>query len=103
MKYMDALEDAKQIMVESGFASRWATIQGYHELGTLIIQNALDINLVANYVQKPLESVTAAVRFAQQYPSLDDFSSGKNIGWSTIKRMYLETKPPAIKPAERTR
>lgn len=94
---MDAerLDLAKQIMVESGFASRWATIQGYHELGLLIIEDGLDINLVANYVQKPLESVTAAVRLAQRYPNLDDLSTGKNVGWSTIKAMFSEP-PQAI-------
>ena len=55
--YEAFIEDCKDILVEHGFASRWALIEGYHAFGARIIEEMPALLKV----HKSVDKVTATV------------------------------------------
>lgn len=94
------LDDAKSIIVEHEFTSRWALIEGYHALGKRILEENDNLNRTATYgkgivnaisqsIGKNPRSVHYAVAFARQFENLDSLPEGKNVSWFKITQKYL--------------
>ena len=89
-KWYEALvEDCKDIITEAIFTSRWALVEGYHQLGERIVtENNLDrkeiygkniLTRVAKSIGIPERTLYYAIQFYEKYPKLDTVPEGKNI------------------------
>lgn len=98
--FKDLVEDLKEVLVEKETESRWSLIEGYHAVGTLIIENkihftsaGMDEGYITKYVSqaigKGVRTIQKAVQFAQMFPSLDELPEGKNVTWNRICNKYL--------------
>ena len=98
--YNQLIEELKDIIVEAEFTSRWALIEGYHSLGTRILQeyeNFQRIRLpdselvqrIAISLGKRKRTIYYAIQFARAYPDLNLLPEGKNISWHHVVNKYL--------------
>lgn len=96
------IDDCKDIIVESSFASRWALIEGYHQLGERIISDEQrlkqgggslreTLQQVARSLGKSERTIYYAVEFTRKFPDLDKLPEGKNTLWRDIVHKYLPT------------
>ena len=103
------VEDCKAIITEAVFISRWAKVEGYHQLGERIVT---ETNLARKevYGKKILSGLSKsigvgertlyrAVQFYDKYPRLDTLPDGKNISWNKIITQYLPAGDGDDKPA----
>jgi len=108
--FMSLVEDCSDIAVEMGFASRWALIEGYHLLGTRILQDELNLTRggttlrgtlqdLAKEIGKRERSLYYAVQFVKKFPDLNALPEGKDCNWYHIINKYLTTE---IKPKRLT-
>jgi len=100
--YSQLIEDCKDIITEAVFTSRWALVEGYHQLGERIVTDS-DYNkweqnkagLVLQGLAKDINiserSLYYAIQFYEKYPRLDAVPEGKNITWNKIITKYLPT------------
>lgn len=104
------VDDCKAIITEAVFNSRWALVEGYHQLGERIVtENNLDRKEI--YGKKILSDLTKSIRvgervlyraiqFYEKYPDLSTVPEGKNISWNKIVTKYLpersETDVPEL-------
>ena len=102
-KWYEALvEDCKDIITEAIFTSRWALVEGYHQLGERIVtENNLDRKEIygKNILQGLAKSIGMsertlyyAIQFYEKYPELDTVPEGKNISWHKLVNKYLPSK-----------
>ena len=99
------IEDCKAIITditEAIFNSRWALVEGYHQLGERIVtENNLDRE--STYGKKIFQGLGKslrlskstlyyAVQFYEKYPDLSLVPEGKNISWNKIITKYLPAK-----------
>ncbi len=108
--FVSLIEDCKDILTETGFTARWALVEGYHLLGSRILQEynnfqrlRMDdsslIATVATSLNKRPRTIYYAVQFARQYPDLNLLPEGKDTNWHQIVNKYLtEGKDKPIKP-----
>uniref|UniRef100_A0A6M3L5T7 Uncharacterized protein n=1 Tax=viral metagenome TaxID=1070528 RepID=A0A6M3L5T7_9ZZZZ len=115
--YDSLIEDCKDIVVEHEFASRWALVEGYHTLGSRIIEETANfersqiygqniVQCVAQSLGKKKRTIYYAVKFASLYPDLNLLPEGKNISFHHVINKYLtagEEKPVKITPTEMIR
>ncbi len=98
--FVNLIEECKDIIVETGFQSRWILIEGYHQVGTRILQENNNferakiygqdiLQHVANSLGKSQRTLYYAVQFAKMYPDLNLLPEGKNLSWSHIINKYL--------------
>jgi len=92
----DFLEEIKDCYVEHSFTSRWSLIEGYHLIGSMIIEQGSSygenlVGRVAKHIGKSERTVRYAVDLASHFESLDDLPEGKNISWYGIIKKYLTT------------
>jgi len=98
--YSSLIDDCKSIVVESSFNSRWFLIQGYHALGTRIVQDFENFerkeiygkNIIAHVAEsigKSPSTIWRAVQFAKKYPDLNKLPEGKDSSWHQICNKYL--------------
>ena len=90
------LEELKDCYVEHSFTSRWSLIEGYHLIGSMIIEQGSSygeylVGQVAGHLQKSERTIRYAVDLASHFKSLDDLPEGKNISWYGIIKKYLTT------------
>ena len=107
--YEDLVEDCKDIITEAIFTSRWALVEGYHQLGERIVtENNLDrkeiygkniLSRVAKSIGMSERTLYRAIQFYEKYPELDTVPEGKNISWHKLITKYLpESKNKIILP-----
>ena len=98
--YNSLIEDLKDLIVETEFTSRWALIEGYHYLGTRILQekemferaglqNDQIVQRVANSLQRKPRTIYYAIQFAKTYPDLNLLPEGKDCSWHKVVNKYL--------------
>lgn len=101
--YLHLVDECRTIIVERTFESRWAIIDGYHELGERILQDHGNFEREKiygeNIAQRLAQSigiskrtVNYAIQFAKQFPDLSLLPEGKNTSWSQICHKYLPQK-----------
>lgn len=109
--YSVLVEDCHTIMTEAVFISRWALVEGYHNLGKRILDDHDNFERAKIYgegiVQGLAESLNMssrilwyAIQFVQKYPDLSKVPEGKSITWNKIITKYLPTskEKPEIVP-----
>jgi len=88
--YQELLEECKEIIVEYEFTSRWALVEGYHQLGEKIQESDLVImTRLAEDLHKSLKTLKRAKQFYSKYPDLALLPEGKNTSWYAIVNKYL--------------
>ncbi len=101
--YQALIDECRANLAEAEFQARWSLIEGYHRIGTLILQ---DISLferekiygekivqsVAKSLSRSPRSIYYALNFAKKFKKLDEMPEGKTITWSKIVRSYLTDK-----------
>jgi N6-adenosine-specific RNA methylase IME4 len=106
--YQSLVEDCKAIITEAVFNSRWALVEGYHQLGKRIAAdenyqwhakgNLSYLKDLSNNVGVSERRLYSAVQFYNKYPDLSKVPEGKNISWNKILTKYLP-KPVTVTPA----
>ncbi len=97
------VEDCQVIITETIFNSRWALVEGYHQLGERIREDS-NKKPITKLLQdlgvslgKSDSTLWYAVQFYDKYPDLTKVPEGKNISWNKIITKYLpEPKKPII-------
>ena len=107
--YTSLVDDCKAIITEAVFISRWALVEGYHQLGERIVtdenfqKHAKGNNKcfadLRNNTGISDSTLYRAVQFYEKYPDLSTVPEGKNISWNKIVTKYLPTKPKTETPA----
>ena len=97
--YSRLVEDCKDIITEAVFTSRWALVEGYHQLGGRIVaENNLDrkevygkniLTDLSKSIGVSERNLYRAIQFYEKYPQLDTVPEGKNISWNKIVTKYL--------------
>jgi len=101
--YASLLEECKDAFVEAEFTSRWALIEGYHNVGKLILaeydhfeQNDIyghEISQrLATSLGKSQRTVEYAIAFAKKFDTVDMLPEGKNTNWNQVIKKHL-TQP----------
>ena len=111
--YNSLIEDLRDLIVETEFTSRWALIEGYHGLGTRILQekemfersglqNDQIVQRVANSLQRKPRTIYYAIQFAKTYPDLNLLPEGKDCSWHKVVNKYLTdgTEKKVVKKAD---
>ena len=97
--YLYLVEDCQAIITETIFNSRWALVEGYHQLGERIATdenwqknatgNGRTLKDLAICLDKSERTLYYAVRFYDTYPELNSVPEGKNISWNKLITKYL--------------
>ena len=106
--FISLVEECKDIVTESSFASRWSLVEGYHLLGSRILQDEVKLtqggtNLrntlqgIAKLVGKKERSLYYAVEFVRKFPDLNALPEGKDCNWYRIVNKYLTTETDSPK------
>ena len=101
--YQSLISDCHTIMTEAVFISRWALVEGYHNLGKRILEEYDNFERKKIYGEKIVQGLAFslnmssrilwyAIQFAQKYADLSEVPEGKNITWNKIITKYLTTK-----------
>ena len=100
------VDDYESIIVEAEFTSRWVLVEGYHALGTRILEEYHNFERAEIYgkeitsrvslsIGKSVRTIERAIKFAKNYPDLALLPEGKNTSWRKICNEYLpEHKEP---------
>ena len=97
------VEDCKDIVTESSFTSRWSLVEGYHLLGSRILQDEVKLTQggtdlrkrlqeLAKFIGKRERSLYYAVEFVRKFPDINALPEGKDINWYRIIHKYLTTE-----------
>lgn len=97
--YAALVEECKAIVTESVFTSRWALVEGYHQLGERIVTdgnfqkfakgNGQWFADLRSKIGVSESTLYRAIQFYELYPRLDEVPEGKNISWNKIITKYL--------------
>ena len=98
--YRSLVSDCTTIMTEAVFISRWALVEGYHNLGKRILEEHDNFERNKIYgeriVQGLAESLNMSsrilwysIQFVKKYPDLTTVPEGKSITWNKIITKYL--------------
>ena len=107
--YDSLVNDCKSIITGAVITSRWALVEGYHQLGERITEENNNFERAKIYGEKIVHDLAQslniskrtlyyAIQFYQKYPDLYQVPEGKNITWNKIKTKYLPTFPQEIIP-----
>ena len=100
--YSALIEDCQSIITEAVHISRWALVEGYHNLGKRILEDHDNFERAKIYGEKIVQGLALslnmssrilwyAIQFVQKYPDLNKVPEGKNITWNKIITKYLTT------------
>ncbi len=102
------VEDCRNIITETEFASKDDLIQGRHQLGERIINdtgfqeyakgNTTSLQRLAQLCKRSKRTVYYSIKFYQKYPDLSLLPSTKNESWHHIINKYLTEGEPKVKP-----
>ncbi len=101
--YSVLVEDCQSIITEAVYISRWALVEGYHNLGKRILEDHDNFERAKIYGEKIVQGLADslgmssrilwyAMQFVQKYPDLSKVPEGKNITWNKIITKYLTTQ-----------
>ena len=101
--YQSLIDDCQDIITEAVYQSRWALVEGYHNLGKRILEEHDNFERAKIYGEKIVQGLAEslnmssrilwyAIQFVKKYPTLDLVPEGKNITWNKIITKYL-TEP----------
>ena len=101
--YKTLVEDCHDIITEAVYQSRWALVEGYHNLGKRILEDHDNFKRAKIYGEKIVQGLAEslnmssriiwyAIQFVKKYPTLDLIPEGKNITWNKIITKYLTTQ-----------
>ncbi len=105
------VDECKAIITETVFTSRWALVEGYHQLGERIQTdeewqkyaqgNNERLQGLAKNIGISGRTLYYAIQFYDKYPKLDLVPDGKNISWSKLITKYLPkvAREPSTKPS----
>ena len=89
--YEVLLDEIKSTLVEKSFEERMAKIEMYHTVGQLLRSSSRDITALTKEVSKDLSlserSLWFAVKFYDEYPTLDALPDGKACSWNKVKKL----------------
>ena len=105
--YIQLLDDCQTILTEAEFTSRWALLEGYHQLGQRILQDHQQferqriygheiVQHVARSLKKSPRTIAYALAFAKKFPELDKLPGGKAVSWHRICHELLPEKPDRL-------
>lgn len=100
--YSVLVDDCQTIMTEAVFISRWALVEGYHNLGKRILEEHDNFERAKIYGEGIVRGLALSlgmssrilwysIQFVQKYPDLSEVPEGKNITWNKIITKYLTT------------
>jgi hypothetical protein len=103
------IDDCQSIIVEAEFTSRWVLVEGYHLLGTRILEEYDNFERAEIYgkeitshvslsLGKSVRTIERAIQFAKQYPDLALLPEGKNTSWRKICNEYLPEHKEPVQP-----
>jgi len=105
------IEDCRNIITETEFASKDDLIQGRHQLGERIINdtgfqeyakgNSTSVQRLAQLCKRSKRTVYYSIKFYQMFPDLSLLPAGKHESWHHIINKYLtdgEPKPKVKSP-----
>ena len=111
--YTSLIDELQDIITETSFTSRWALVEGYHTVGTRILQENDNFERAKIYNEKILQRIAEslgksertlyyAVQFAKMYPDLNLLPEGKNLSWRHVINKYLTdgTEKKVVKKAD---
>lgn len=109
--FQTMIDDCRAIMVEHEFVSRWALVEGYHELGLRILKENDNferskiyggevVAKTAEALNKSKQTVWFSIQFVRKYPDLNTLPEGKNTSWHKITQKYLPPSPAIDNAAE---
>ena len=98
--YSDLVDDCHTIMTEAVFISRWALVEGYHNLGKRILEDHDNFERNKIYGEKIVQGLAESlnmssrilwysIQFVKKYPDLTTVPEGKSITWNKIITKYL--------------
>ncbi len=93
--YQALIDECKSIITEAIFNSRWALVEGYHNVGKRIreesshLSTTLLLQGLAVDLKMSERTLWYAVQFHDKYPDLSQVPEGKNITWNKIITKYL--------------
>jgi hypothetical protein len=87
---MSLLEECDALLTEAIFNHRLVLLEGYHELGRMILENNLNIEQVAHATRQRPKTIHYAVELYKAYPDLNSLPDGKTVSWYKITK----TLPP---------
>lgn len=98
------IEDCKDIAVETEFASKWALVEGRHQLGCRVLSDSdrfdseTDIvQCIAQGIGRHKRTVYYSIQFARMFPDLNLLPEGKNLSWTHIINKYLTSETDKLK------
>lgn len=109
--YQSLVSDCQTIMTEAVFISRWALVQGYHDLGKRILEEHDNFERNKIYGEGIVQGLALslnmssrilwyAIQFVNKYPDLSKVPEGKNITWNKIITKYLTTSKEQVQPEQ---
>ena len=98
--YKALIQESEAIIVESGFNSRWALIEGYWRLGQRILEEkknfekaSIQVKEITSRVSQSLgkskRTIERAIQFHKKFPDLNKLPDGKSISWHHVVNKYL--------------
>jgi hypothetical protein len=107
--YQAIVTEAKSIITEGVFSSRWFLIEAYWQLGKLLREDS-NIREHAKGNQKFLQDLAKNIGISERtlyytlqvfdkYPEIDTLPEGKNLTWAKLITKYLPT-PEGKMPLE---
>ena len=98
--YQSLVNECHDIITEAIYQSRWALVEGYHNLGKRILEEHDNFERNKIYGEKIVQGLAESlnmssrilwysIQFVQKYPDLTKVPEGKNITWNKIITKYL--------------
>lgn len=89
------VEECSSLITETVFNARWTLIEGYHQLGKLVLEEKKKhesnsiygryiVQGLAESLGKDRRTIYYAIQFAEKYPDINQLPGGKNISWGKI-------------------
>ena len=109
--YKALVDECHTIITEAVYQSRWALVEGYHNLGKRILGEHDNFERNKIYGERIVHGLAESlnmssrilwysIQFVQKYPDLSKVPEGKNITWNKIITKYLPTSEPTKEKPE---
>jgi hypothetical protein len=83
MNTKEILKEAQALLTEAIFNHRWVLLQGYHDLGRLLVENNISVQEVDFHRKKDIHY---AIELFKKYPDVNSVPEGKNVSWYKITK-----------------
>ena len=100
--YQELVEEIRATVTEAEFNARWSLVEGYHQMGKLLVENDIEkrelLQFVAKDIGKSERTIYRAIQFFKMFPDLDELPEGKNTSWNRICNKFLVGKTDDPEP-----